>query len=306
MSRRTKAEIEYLKAHLYHIVKAMKPMTVRQIFYQAVSLGLIAKSEQEYKGTVVRLLTQMRRNDELPWQWIADNTRWMRKPNTHNDLKTMLEESQELYRRALWRDQDAYVEIWLEKDALSGVLYDVTSEWDVPLMVTRGYPSYSYLAQAAQTIAATDKPTYLYYFGDHDPSGVDIPRHVNSELRELANKAFLANDPEKAAFNLAAASVFGSGLFGDGPEIHFKRVAVLPEQIVDLDLQTRPTKKTDTRAKNFKGESVEVDAIHPDTLREMVRKCIIQHIDDEILENTHRIEQAERETLSEVIEGLGP
>ncbi len=298
--RRTKAEIEYLKAHLYHIVKEMKPMTVRQIFYQAVSLGLIAKSEQEYKGTIVRLLTQMRRNDELPWHWIADNTRWMRKPNTHNDLKTMLEESQELYRRALWRDQDAYVEIWLEKDALSGVLYDVTSEWDVPLMVTRGYPSYSYLAQAAQTIAATDKPTYLYYFGDHDPSGVDIPRHVNSELRELADKAYF-NDALKRGAEAAARAL----MFDISDEIYFKRVAVLPDQIVDLDLQTRPTKKTDTRAKNFKGESVEVDAIHPDTLRKMVRECIIQHIDKEILENTHRIERAERDTLSEVIEGLG-
>ncbi|SPE42291.1 conserved hypothetical protein [Candidatus Sulfopaludibacter sp. SbA3] len=68
----------------------------------------------------------------------------MRKPPSFSSLGDMLVESQQLYRRAMWDNQAAYVEIWLQKDALSGVLYQETAEFDVPLMVTRGYPSISY------------------------------------------------------------------------------------------------------------------------------------------------------------------
>src|SRR5262249_24048740 len=159
------------------------------------------------------------------------------------------------YRRALWDDQDVYVEIWSEKDELAGVIFEVTREWDVPLMVTKGFPSESYLYEAAQHISELGKPAYLYYFGDHDPSGVAIDPSTAKGLRRLAPEA----------------------------EIRFVRVAVTPEQIRELQLPTRPTKTTDSRAKNFDGESVEVDAIEPDVLRQMVRDCIENHIDPEAL-----------------------
>src|SRR5699024_1698914 len=110
------------------------------------------KAESEYSNVVSRLLTQMRKDMNMPHSWIADNSRWIRKPATYSNMEAMLEESIDFYRRALWRDQDDYVELWLEKDALSGVLLDVTREWDVPLMVTRGYPSFTYLAEAAEAI----------------------------------------------------------------------------------------------------------------------------------------------------------
>ena len=82
-----------------------------------------------------------------------------------------------------------YVEVWLEKDALSGVVFPITGELDVPLMVTRGYPSISFLHGAAETIARQGKPSYLYYFGDHDPSGVDITRSVADGIQEFAPDA---------------------------------------------------------------------------------------------------------------------
>lgn len=113
------------------------------------------------------------------------NTRWMRKPRSHSSLEAMLKYSAEAYRRSVWDNQDCYVEVWLEKDALAGVLYDITSAWDVPLMVTRGYPSLSFLYSAAEVIAEQEKPVYLYYFGDHDPSGIDIPRKVEADLRKF-------------------------------------------------------------------------------------------------------------------------
>ena len=181
--------METIRAAIYDVLHDDHPATVRQVFYQLVGRGVTEKTEGEYKRTVVRLLTNMRRNREIPFSWIADNTRWMRKPTTHSSLRDMLQMSTETYRRAVWNDQPHYVEIWLEKEALAGVLYEETYEWDVPLMVTRGYSSLSFLHGAAQTITEVGKSTYLYYFGDYDPSGCDITRAVERGIRELAPDA---------------------------------------------------------------------------------------------------------------------
>jgi hypothetical protein len=83
-------------------------------------------------------LTLMRRAGSLPYDWLADSTRWQRKPRTFGSVEEALEDTARLYRKALWADADAYVEIWLEKDALAGVVYPVTEKFDVPLMVARG------------------------------------------------------------------------------------------------------------------------------------------------------------------------
>jgi hypothetical protein len=155
------------------------------------------------------------------------------------------------------------------------VLYEITSQWDVPLMVTRGFASISFLHGAANAILREDKPTYLYYFGDHDPSGVDISRSVEQRLREFAPKA----------------------------EITFERVAVTPDQIESMGLPTRPTKTSDSRAKNFVGGSVEVDAIEPSRLKKLAEDCITQHIDYDALERLKAVEAAERETLREIAKG---
>lgn len=271
-NRRSSAEIQQVKEAILRVLTVEKPMTVRQVFYQLVSTGAIGKTEGEYKSTVVRLLTEMRRAGEIPYYWIADNTRWVRRPKTWSSLKGALEETARVYRRSLWDEASVYVEIWLEKDALAGVLYQVTEGWDVPLMVTRGYPSLSFLHGAAETIKYYNKPTYIYYFGDRDPSGVDIPRVVNDGIRELAPDI----------------------------QLHFQRVAVTQEQIESLHLPTRPTKASDSRSKNFSGESVEVDAIPPTILRYMVQQCIIQHVDGELLERIRAIETYERYVLEQL------
>lgn len=260
-SRRSRDEIAVVRDALFDLLQQENPMTVRQVFYRLVSEGVIEKTEQQYKGTVCRLLGVMRRERVIPFGWIADNTRWMRKPKTYSNLESMFELTAQTYRRDLWDNQPDYVEIWLEKDALAGVLYEETESWDVPLMVTRGYPSISYLYEAAEALAAQDKPAYLYYFGDYDPSGVDITRAVESGIREFAPDA----------------------------EIYFNRIAVTQEEIELWDLPTRPTKKTDSRSKNFEGESVEVDAILPATLRALVSECITHHIDQDALERLEAV-----------------
>ena len=272
-TRRSAAELQVIRNAMYTALLDDRPMTVRQMFYRMVSTGVIQKSENEYKNTVCRLLTEMRLAREIPFDWIADNTRWMRKSPSFSSLQDALRNTRDTYRRAVWSNQPYHVEVWLEKDALASVLVEETDPWDVPLMVTRGYPSVSYLHNAAVQIESWGKPALIYYFGDHDPSGVDISRNVEARLREFAPNTW----------------------------IHFERVAVNPDQIERMGLITRPTKTSDSRSKNFEGESVEVDAIPARTLRAMVREYIASCIDEESLTELRVAEESEREILEQLI-----
>ena len=268
MARRTRAQIRSLKDALRQILEPVRPATVRQVFYLASTRGLVDKTEAGYRA-VGRLLLQLRRSGEVPFGWIADSTRWVRKPRSYSSLEDALASCARTYRRNLWDEQDASVEIWCEKDALAGVLYQETHLWDVPLMVCRGFSSATFLYAAARAIEEQGKPAFLYYFGDHDPSGLVVDRSVEKGLREYA----------------------------PGAAIHFERVAVLPWQVERWDLPTRPTKKKDPRSKAFQGESVEVDAIPPDRLRALVRGCIERHVDQHAWEVEQLVEQREREVL---------
>lgn len=270
-NRRTGGEMVALKIIIIEVASEIAPATVRQIYYALVCRGVIEKTEAAYRS-IGRLLTIMRRAGEIPFAWLTDNTRWQRKPETFDGISQLLNDTAQLYRRSVWSTQDAYVEVWLEKDALSGVLYNVTAKWDVPLMVTRGYPSVTFVHAAAEAIDAIGKPTHLYYFGDKDPSGIDIPRKVEEGIREFAPDA----------------------------EVYFNRVAVTDNQIEKWKLPTRPTKKSDSRSKSFIGESVELDAIPPDRLRWLVNNCIESHIDQRALEKLKIAETSEREWLANI------
>jgi hypothetical protein len=246
------------------------PQTVRGVFYQATVRGMVPKSEAGYR-TVQRALMLLRERGELPFTHIADSTRWMRKPRTFDDMEEALDNASRYYRKAIWNYQDVAVEVWMEKDALAGVVYEVTAKWDVPLMVTRGYSSLSFLHQSALALAAEDRPCFIYCLGDHDPSGVDISRNMERRLRQYAPAA----------------------------EIYFNRIAVTPEQIIHWDLPSRPTKATDTRAKGFDGDSVELDAIPAWRLRQLVLDCISMHINPVALQATRRTEAAEKKSLTD-------
>lgn len=269
--------MDEIRNAILEVLAEQHPATCRGLYYALVSRGVIDKTEVEYKSTVIRVTGEMRRAGELPYDWLADNTRWMRKPHTWSSMEQALRLTAQTYRRSVWDAQGEYVEIWLEKDALAGVIYDVTDEWDVPLMVTRGYASLTFLFSAAQTIKAVAKPTTIYYLGDHDPSGVDIPRKVESDLRRLAPRA----------------------------ELSFARLAVNPEQITTLNLPTRPTKKSDSRSRSFIGDSVEVDAISAPVLRRMVADAIESHVDPHTLAVTQAVEAAERATFTQMAGRFG-
>src|SRR5262249_47174797 len=215
----------------------------------------------------------MRRAGELPYHWLADNTRWQRKPDTFDSVEDALRETARFYRKSLWRDADSYVEIWLEKDALSGVIYPITSMFDVPLMVARGYASLSFLHSAAEYINDLDVPTYIYHLGDFDPSGVNAGEKIEETLHELAPDA----------------------------DITFERIAVTPEQITAWALPTRPTKPSDTRSKNFGEISVELDAIEPNQLRALVQEAIERHLPPEQFEVVKAAEASERDIITRLV-----
>jgi hypothetical protein len=272
-TRRTKAAMGSIREVLKSNLEASHPQTNRQLFYALSVAGVIAKLEKEYQRTVIRLTSEMRKAGQLPFSWIADNTRWQRKPSSFTGIKACLESVAKNYRRNLWASTPVYVEVWLEKDALAGVVMEETAVYDVPLMVARGYSSLSFLHSAAEAIKRTGKPAYIYHLGDHDPSGVDAARDIEAKLRRYA----------------------------PGAEIHFKRVAVTLKQIEEWNLPSRPTKAKDPRAKKFgHATSVELDAIPADKLRQLVRECIERHVDKKQLEILKVAEKSERDFLKSI------
>ena len=166
----------------------------------------------------------------------------------------------------------------MEKDALSGVIYPITSMYDVPLMVARGYASLSFLHNAAEFISELEVPTYIYHLGDFDPSGVNAGEKIEETLCEMAPDA----------------------------EIYFERVAVTEDQITAWDLPTRPTKSSDSRAKGFGDVSVELDAIEPNRLREIVSDVIDIHLPQQQYEVLKAAEQSERELIARLVNQVSP
>jgi hypothetical protein len=222
--------------------------------YQATVKGIIEKTDAGYTKVQTDLVV-MRKSGELPYGWLTDNTRVQRKPRSFDGVEEALEATAQFYRKNLWASADCYVEVWLEKDALSGVIFPITAKYDVPLMVARGYASLSFLHTAAEYISDLDVPTYMYHLGDYDPSGVNAGEKIEETLREMA--------PDS--------------------DIEFERIAVEPSQIEEWNLPTRPTKASDTRARNFGEVSVELDAIDPDTLRGIVLEAIERHLPEQQL-----------------------
>lgn len=281
--RRTKAELADVDDAIVAAVEAEHPVTLRGVYYRVVSAGAVEKTENGYR-LIGRRLLELRRSGRVPYSSITDGTRWITKPTTHNGLEEMLADAAASYRRALWHDQDVDVHVFTEKDAISGVILPVTEEWDVPLGVLRGYCSESFAHDVAEDIIGSGKSAvYVYQLGDHDPSGVDAWRAFKDSVA-----GFLENLSDQHTKPCT---------------VTFDRLAVTETQIEQWNLPTRPTKRTDTRAKNFTGGSVEVDAIPAPTLRELVENAITQHIDDHQLGITLTVEDEERDVLTRLANG---
>jgi hypothetical protein len=218
----------------------------------------------------------MRMDDRIPFAWIVDESRRRRENQTYDSIADAARETARFYRRNALRECPDYVEIWSEKEALAGVIEDAAGDYDVPVIVSKGMPSITQLYGSAVEIARAaeaGKETYIYQFGDHDPSGVLIPETIERRLNQLCER-----------FDCRAPVI--------------ERVALTEGQIDEFHLPTRPTKRDGNQhAKNFDGDSVELDALPASELRSMVREVIERHISSETLHTLRVAEESERELL---------
>jgi 5S rRNA maturation endonuclease (ribonuclease M5) len=187
------------------------------------------------------------------------------------------------YRQDYWRDADEYVEVWVEKEAMVGVLKPVVlDEFGLDLYVTRGFPSITYLQEAAEDINLEDRPIYVYVLTDFDPYGRNIAERIEEEFIERCPDA----------------------------ELYVQRIAVTGEQIGLYSLPTRPTKKSRRKGathyeRTHGAVSVELDAFPPNVLRQIVTERIERHMDPWQLQQMRMVEREEREGLARLLAGGG-
>jgi hypothetical protein len=278
--RPTRAQYEARRAAVYDIVAEQYPMNVRHAFYLATVRGLVLKTDRGTGNGYSRIqwdLTVMRKSGEMPYDWIEDGTREVAEPLTYPNIATALQETAERYSKSLWEDADCRVQIWIEKDGLTNVIYPITGERDVSVWPARGYSSLTFLHDAASRIDDAGVPTYIYHIGDSDPSGENAGEVIERTLREMAHSA----------------------------AIIFERLAVTDEQIAAWNLPTRRTKYSDPRAARFGDRpSVELEAIEPNRLREIVRAAIERHMPPKRFAALKQAEARERATLLKIIKKM--
>ncbi len=264
------------------------PATVRQLFYQAVVLGWLAKTEGEYK-TISERLVILREAGQVSWEAIADRTRWQRKPPTWPDLASAVASVKHYYRREVWRHLPDRVFVALEKEALSGIVNEVTSRYDVPLLVLRGFSSATFVHDLADQVLGYKQyglRSHVLVLTDLDPSG----KVSAASLRDRLARYCGITDSRRAP------AVLPSWLT-------FTRLGVTRSQVEEYELPSRPT-KTDgnphARSAMWDGgDSVELDAFSPDDLRRLVTRAIEEFLPAGHMEGIRVAEESEREIAAE-------
>lgn len=266
-------------------------VTVRQLYYRLVAGGIIPNNLRAYKN-VVAALTKWRRSHELPFSAFEDRTRGMNRLDRgqrtdipkawcRHFLRQGVENAKN-YQLARWYGQEHRVVVAVEKQALEGPFTEVCEELDVDLAVCRGYPSISFLKEIADALDdSNDRKNVIIYFGDHDPSGEDIPRKVEADL--------------------------GDELFGKDFEL--RKIALTREQAEEMELIPAPVKLGDSRAAGFveeHGEEVfELDAIEPERLKEMIREAVDEFFDRGALDDKEEREEKGRKKIARILQRGG-
>jgi hypothetical protein len=280
--RATDAEMEERAEFLISYAEEHGPVTVRGLYYQAEVAGLpgIGKDDKGYVKIQEQVL-KLRRDGRLDYGHIADMTRWMRKPRTFNGIKDALQDTARFYRKSLWKEADTHVEIWCEKDALAGVIMPVTSEYDVPLMVAKGFASETFCYEAVDARGNDDRPYQVYYLGDFDRAGQDAARSLGEKLTRFADAV--------------------------GIEVALKTIAVTPLQVLELELPTRRAKRVSPADRKWPYPfACELDAVQPDYLRTLVETHINRHLDQDRLRILKVAERSERDLLQSFISSNRP
>lgn len=252
------------------ILEAGHPMTVRQVYYQLVSRLVVENNRGQYQS-VSNALVDARKEGVIPWNWIEDRLRRPRHVSMWDGLPDFAETCSTSYRRDVWATQPHYVEVWLEKDALSGIFEDALDPYGVTLNVGRGYDGWASIKNAADRYADREVETTILYFGDFDPSGEDMPHSLQKRLGILGSTAAVI------------------------------KCALTHDDILRHTLPHNATKDGDTRSKGFVAqhgdEPVELDALPTDVLRTMLIEEVSRRMDLDALQTIKDIEDKERDQL---------
>jgi hypothetical protein len=265
-------------------------MTLRQLYYRLVSAGAIRNAPAEYKR-LGAVMTRIREAGDVPRTWLVDHTRATLKPSSWSGLADFGESVRTCYRKDFWASMPHHIEVFVEKDAVAGTVQPTTAEYDVAIRVCRGYASISFAGEIADFWAQIEKPIFAYYLGDFDPSGFDLERDLREKLERYSGRTADV-DPDRAnSFNFI-----------------WQRLGVTESDFTDHDLVRLPVKLSDNRAAGFIREygtdCAEIDAIPPTELRRRVSEAIELNIDVPRWNRLLQVEEAERDTLRQVVERL--
>jgi hypothetical protein len=257
-------------------------LTLRQLYYQFVARGLVPNTERSYKrlGSIVN---DARVAGLIDWIAIEDRTRWLRTLSHWGNPGEIVEACAQQYRIDLWGAQDYRPEVWIEKDALVGVIEEVCEELDVPYFACRGYVSQSEQWRAGvrhRRWAQRHQKAVVFHLGDHDPSGIDMTRDNHDRL----------------------------DLFSRASGIDVRRLALNMDQVQQYNPPPNPTKLTDARAAGYLAEygdeSWELDALEPQVIADLIRENIEGLIDQDRWDDAQARQEAGRDRLREVAEEL--
>lgn len=242
-------------------------LTLRQLYYQLVSKDIIPNNDREY-AKLSNILKKGRMAGIVDWSAIEDRVRVPKLPYWVRDVQHAIQDTIEQYRVDRMQGQQRNIEIWVEKDALSNVLFRVTSKYHIRLMINRGYSSISAMYDAHRRLRSGD---VILYFGDHDPSGKDMVRDIRERMEEF------------------------------GREVDVRPVALTMEQIRRFNPPPNPAKITDPRAKWYIREygrtSWELDALPPRELIRLAEEAVEELIDLDLYNRCLDREQRDIEEL---------
>jgi hypothetical protein len=266
---------------LGQILSREQPITVRGAMYRAIGILIEDSSEPNY-DCIKNLILKMRRLGLIPYSYISDSTRRRLKPSSWSGLADFAETVAQAYRKNLWERQSDYIEIFVEKDAMAGVVEPVTDDYDVTLNVIRGNCSETFIYRVAEIWKQIRKPIHVYYLGDHDPNGLKIEEDL---YRRLEGFGVVITKWQRLAITRADFT---------NPEV------------IGFPIKKKGHPSTWQPYVDIYGDrGVEVDALPAIEIRQRVEQAILSHIDQNEWETLQLIEAEERKDVFAAIRGLG-
>ena len=286
--------------------QAHLPLTVRQIFYRLVGQYGFEKTELAY-NRLCEYLVRARRAGMIDFDDIRDDGTiiwhvlslscgdWGRagagfagEAGFARDVRNLARN----YRRDRLSEQPIALELWCEAAGMVPQLALVAHPFSVPVYSTGGFSSVTVTYEIAQRALRRDKPTVFLHVGDYDPSGESIFEAMTVDAMSFL-RADLYERTENGDHLYLAKPVLEEGL----PDLRPLRVALTAEQVDEYDLPTAPPKASDTRSRNWMGETCQLEAMPPDELADLVRRAIEGELDMALYEEAIATETVERERI---------